>query len=290
MDLTYNKRSAHINGRSVRLGPALNYILHQHAYPVPVGHLLGEAMVIAAALGTALKFEGVFTFQAKTDGPVRLLVADVTNDGGIRAYAQFSPAGGAAGGRLLGKGYVAFTIDQKLKDERYQGIVEMEGHTLAEAVQHYFRQSEQLPTGIVVAVRQDAYGHWRGGCLMLQQIPHNVATLREHDTSIEDAWIRAMLLLGTCTPDELTDPALEANELLYRLFHEEGVRIYDPLAFRHQCRCSEKRVKNMLRSLPRNEIEALAIKGIVDITCEFCNKNYRFDEKERYILYSENLS
>lgn len=307
----FQLESTHLRGRLVRLGSTLDLILHQHAYPQAVGSLLAEAIVIAAALGTALKYEGVFTLQAKGDGPVRLLVADVTSDGGLRGYAQYTakdimenPLGAVVDARLLGKGYLAFTVDQKLKNDRYQGIVELQhapsgvgaSGSLADAVQHYFRQSEQLPTGIIAAVDCDAQGRWHGGCLMLQQMPRaggifgesaQIYNIRDSATAVADDWYRAMMLMGTCTKNELINPTLSAHELLYRLFHEEGVRVYDPQIFRHQCRCSEQRVKSMLRSLPREEIESLAVDGIVDVTCEFCNRSYRFDQAQRDALYDQ---
>lgn len=288
---TFQLEASALRGRLVRLGPVMDLILHQHAYPSAVGHLLAEAIVIAAALGTALKYEGIFTFQAKGDGPVRMLVVDVTHEGGLRAYAQvkeghdFTDAKADTG--LLGKGYLAFTVDQKNKDDRYQGIVTLEGGTLSEAVQHYFRQSEQLPSGIVAAVHQDAHGRWRGGCLMVQQMPREGGIAHVSDTALEDDWYRAMTLMGTTKPEELTDRLLGANELLYRLFHEEGVRVYEPHTFRHECRCSEQRVTNMLRALPRAEIELLADDGIVSVTCEFCNRHYKFNEIELEKLYTE---
>lgn len=288
----FQLETTQLRGRLVRLGPTLDLILNQHAYPEPIGKLLAEAMVIAAALGTSLKYDGIFTLQAKGDGPVRLLVADVTNDGGIRAYAQFSAKDipeGEANLRLLGKGYLAFTVDQKLNSDRYQGIVELQNSSLADAVQHYFRQSEQLPTGIIAAVRRDDLGRWHGGCLMLQQMPREGgvggAFLRDSSMASDDDWYRSMMLMGTCTPDELINPNLSADELLYRLFHEEGVRVYEPHPFRHQCRCSEQRVTNMLRSLPREEIEQMSVNGIVEVTCEFCNRSYSFDEDARDALY-----
>jgi molecular chaperone Hsp33 len=138
----------------------------------------------------------------------------------------------------------------------------------------------------MVAARQDERGRWRGGCLMLQLMPKE-GSAHAADTSTEDDWYRAMMLMGTCSPEELVDPALSPNDLLYRLFHEEGVRVYDPHAFRHECRCSEVRVKDMLRALPRDEIESLAIDGLVIVTCEFCNKGYKFDKGQRKALYAD---
>lgn len=287
----FQLESGAFRGRLVRLGPALDLVLHQHAYPDIIGTLLGEAMVIASALATALKYDGVFTFQAKGEGPVRLLVADVMSDGGIRGYAQFDKDqldGKKKNTKLFGaQSYLAFTIDQKKQDDRYQGIVELTGGTLAEAVQHYFRQSEQLLTGIMAAVKRDDHGRWHGGCLMLQQMPREGGIGYVSDTSNEEDWHRIMMLMGTCTSEELVDPMLDPNDLLYRLFHEEGVRVFEPHTFRHQCRCSATRVEGMLKSLPRQEIEDLAVNGVINVTCEFCNKNYSFDEKQRQALYAQ---
>jgi molecular chaperone Hsp33 len=305
---SFQLESSHLRGRLVRLGAALDLILHQHAYPEPVARLLAEAMTIAAALASSLNYDGVFTLQAKGDGPVRLLVADVMSGGGIRAYAQYDKdvlgknagkpeSAGVADTTLLGKGYMAFTCSLKNKDDRYQGIVALEGGTLAEAVQHYFRQSEQLSTGIVAAARRDAQGRWRGGCLLLQKMPRDGGILREPGSpllhmDVESAspeaedWTRAMLVMGTCTPQELTDADIVADALLFRLFHEEGVRVYEPLRLRHECRCSQARVEGMLRALPRTEIEELAENGRVTVTCEFCNKSYGFSEAEIEALYA----
>lgn len=287
--LPFQFESNHLRGRLVRVGPALDLILHQHAYPKAVGKLLAEAVVIAASLGTSLKYEGVFTLQAKGDGPVRMLVVDVTNKGGLRAYAQFTEkdlADHVSDARLLGKGYLAFTVDQNKKNDRYQGIVELQNRSLSEAVQHYFRQSEQLRTGIMVQVECDAKGRWHGGGLILQQMPREGGIVYDSTTVIDDDWHRAMLLMGTCTSEELTDPLLSPHDLLYRLFHEEGVRVYEPLHFKHECRCSSQRVENMLSSLPREEIEKLAVDDIVEVTCEFCNRHYRFERSQRDTLYA----
>jgi molecular chaperone Hsp33 len=280
--------SSHLRGRLVRLGPALDRILHQHAYPEPVAQLLAEAVVIASALASALKYDGVFTLQTKSDGPVRMLVADVTSEGGIRAYAQYDKDK-VHEDDLLGKGYLAFTCSLVGQEDRYQGIVALEGDTLAEAVQHYFRQSEQVPTGIMAAASRDAQGQWRGGCLLLQRMPREGGIIIETALPSAEAedWTRAMIVMGTCTVAELTDPALTTETLLYRLFHEEGVRVYDPHFYRHQCRCSQQRVVGMLRSLPRTEIEEMAENGVTTVTCEFCNKSYVFKAKDLDEVYGE---
>ena len=267
--MPFQLESSHLRGRLARMGEVLDTVLHQHDYPDAVGQLLAEAILVAAALAASL----VFTLQAKSDGIVRMLVADVTSDGGIRGYAQFDAHRLDTGEEsLLGEGHLAFTCALTGKEDRYQGIVALQGDGIAEAVQHYFRQSEQVPTGIMVAAKRNSDGHWRGGCLLLQRMPRDGGTLGDKRFDVEidapevEDWTRAMLVMRTCTPQELTDGALQPQDLLFRLFHEEGVRVFDTHALRHQCRCSPQRVTGMLRSLPREEIEDLAVGGVVTVT------------------------
>ncbi len=277
--LPFQLDSTHLRGRLVRLGPALDIILKRHEYPLAVAQLLAEAIVVAAALATALKFEGIFTLQVKSESIVRMLVADVTDQGAIRAYAQFDKekiTPGMERSELIGNGYLAFTVDQPLRDERYQGIVELTGGTLAEAVQHYFRQSEQVPTGIMTSVRCSDLGIWRGGCLLLQKMPREGGIVSEVQTPEAEDWQRTMILMSTLTDEELTSPDLASEDLLFRLFHEEAVRVYDPQPLHHQCRCSSERVEAMLRALPEKEIIDLADDGVLDVACEFCNRHYQF--------------
>lgn len=279
-----------LRGRLVRLGPALDRILTRHDYPAPVATLLGEAIALAISLSGALKYEGVFTLQTKGDGPIRLLVADVTTAGAVRGYAQFDaaklaqlgPEVGSSVPRLLGAGYLALTVDQGEHTERYQGIVALEGATLAECVHHYFRQSEQVEAGIKVAVGQrrdpDGQLRWRGGTLMIERLPKDggADTAREAE---DEGWRRAMVLMATGTSEELLDPDLTPEALLFRLFHEDGVRAYRPHALTAQCRCSRERVERMLTALPPRDLVDLAVDGKLVVTCEFCNATYSFDEE-----------
>jgi len=268
-----------IRGRAVRLSQAVDEIVHKHAYPAPVARLLTEMLTVAAALASALKYEGVFTLQTKSEGAVRLMVVDVTSTGAMRGYAQFDadavaalPAD-ASLPRLLGGGYLAFTVDQGEDTDRYQGIVELIGADLVECVQHYFQQSEQLKAGFKLAVTQQG-GRWHSGVIMLQRLP------REEQSSAaeidDEAWRRAMTLLASCTAKELLDEGLPIDDLLYRLFHEDGVRVFNGQSLRAECRCSRERVGSVLRSLPRDELKELEIDGALEVTCEFCNSKYRF--------------
>jgi len=283
--------ASHLRGRLVRVGPVLDEILSKHAYPEPVARLLGETITLAITLAGALKYEGIFTLQTKGDGPISLMVADVTSTGDVRGYAQFD-AERLAGAdidssapvpALLGNGYLAFTVDQGEHTERYQGIVELSGDTLSDGIQHYFRQSEQLDTGIKVAVAFTDLG-WRGGALMLQRLPEDQVQ-QTLGSDVADDWRRAMVLMGTCTDKEMLDPNLPANDLLFRLFHEDGVRVWAPANLNASCRCSRDRVATVLASLPRDEIAELKVNGNVEVTCEFCNSTYTFDDAQLDHIY-----
>ncbi|MEA1649850.1 Hsp33 family molecular chaperone HslO [Nitrospirillum sp. BR 11164] len=293
---------SNLRGRMVRLGPVLDEILGRHAYPGPVAQMLAETITLATTLAAALKYEGVFTLQTKGDGPINLMVADVTSAGAVRGYAQFdedklTAALEAAGGAsrpwapvptLLGKGYLAFTVDQGEHTQRYQGIVGLEGDRMDDCVRHYFTQSEQLATGIVVHAGLSDGGDWGGGAIMLQALPDEDAGSVASDakpSDLEDDWRRAMALLSTVTPAEVLDPALPVNDVLFRLFHEEEVRAYDPHGLAAQCRCSRERVVTVLKSLPRDEVAELKVDGAVDVACEFCSTHYRFDDAELETVY-----
>ncbi len=278
-----------LRGRLVRLGPTVDRILSQHDYPEPVATLLGEAITLAVLLAGALKYEGVFTLQTKGDGPVRLLVADVKTDGAVRGYAQYDATRlGEVGPRgdspsvpdLLGAGYIAFTVDQGDDTERYQGIVEIVGATLAECAQHYFRQSEQIQAGLKLAVaRAGDQGSWRAGGLMLQRVPPEGGHQPIGD-DVEDSWRRAMVLMSSVTAVELVAPDLPPRRLLWRLFHEEGVRVYDTHPVEARCRCSRERVAGILRAFPADEVDEMKQEAVTTVTCEFCNTRYDFTAAE----------
>jgi molecular chaperone Hsp33 len=285
-----------LRGRLVRLGPTVDRILAQHDYPDPVATLLGEAITLAVLLAGALKYDGVFTLQTKSDGPVRLLVADVKTDGAVRGYAQYdaqrlgevAPGSGPGGGNapvpdLLGSGYIAFTVDQGDDTERYQGIVSITGATLAECAQHYFRQSEQLQAGLKLAVaRAGEEGAWRAGGLMLQRVPPE-GGLAPIGDDVEDAWRRVMVLMSSTTPAELVAPDLPPRRLLWRLFHDDGVRVYDTHSVEARCRCSRERIAGILRAFPADELDDMRKDAVTTVTCEFCNTRYEFaaDDLER---------
>ncbi|MEZ5670305.1 MAG: Hsp33 family molecular chaperone HslO [Alphaproteobacteria bacterium] len=275
-----------LRGRLVRLGPVVDEILARHAYPGPVAVLLGETLALCAALAATLKYDGVFSIQAKGDGPVSLLVADVSTSGDIRGYARYEPerlsgidttdrSSPAPVAALLGDGYLAFTVDQGSNTELYQGIVALEGDTLAECVHHYFRQSEQLPTQVLVAADRGASGGWRAGAMLVQKLPPEGGFPISAEIADED-WDRATALMHTCSNAEMLDPHLSPHTLLYRLFHEDGVRVYDTRPLKAGCRCSRDRIVDVLRGIGAEELEDLEQEGHVEVVCEFCNRKYVF--------------
>lgn len=273
---------SHLRGRFVRLAETVDFVLRAHAYPQAVSELLGQLLVLAGALAGGLKFKGSFSLQIRGDGPVGLLVADCTNEGRMRGYAGFDPERVAemadeAPMTLLGRGVLALTIDQRtIGGELSQGIVELGGRTLSDCMLGYFERSEQVRTGIRVAVGRDPMtDRWQAGAIVMQALPTTDPRL---ELEADEDWRRAMVLLGSATDDELLDPALEPDDLLFRLFHEDGVRVFRPLTLTPGCSCDEQRVATMLQSFPLDDIEAMRQEdGSITVTCQFCSRVYHFD-------------
>jgi molecular chaperone Hsp33 len=275
---------ANVRGRAARLGAVLDQLLGLHNYPRVVEQIVAEAAVATVLLASLLKYDGVFTLQAKGDGPISLMVVDVTTAGDLRAYARFEedrlPAAGGAADieALFGQGYLAFTVDQGEDSEGYQGIVALTGPALTDSLAHYFEQSEQLSTAVRLAARKYPDG-WRAGAVLIQHLPEeDEGRIPKSPADNEEDWRRASILLGSVADVELLDRTLDLNSLLYRLFHEEQVRAFTPHAVQRGCRCSAERVERVLRSIPRAELDDLKVDGVVVVTCEFCSTAYRYDE------------
>ena len=284
---------AAVRGRIVRLGPAVDDILGRHGFPDPLSQLLGQAAALVAMLGTSLKFDGKLILQAQGDGPVGMIVADYTAGGGLRATATIAEgqretvakARGAELHYLLRKGHMVMTVDQGADMERYQGVTPLDGPTLAKATVSYFAQSEQIPTAIELAVGRvvDADGaeRWRAGGVMVQFVPGEGGT-RERGEEVlmaeedREAWNRAAILLETAKADELLDPTVAPEQLLYRLFHEDGVRVFAPKTAHFACTCSREKVAGVLAQYTRADIEDMIEDGAVEVSCDFCREQYRF--------------
>ena len=276
--------SSGLRGRLVRLGGVADAVLAGHDYPEPVARLICETLVLANILASTLKYDGIFTLQTKGDAVVPTLVVDVTSAGHVRGFAKVvaerltadTPATVPA---LLGTGYIAFTVDQGPQTQRYQGLVPLEGETMADCVGAYFRQSEQIDTGIKLAVGRDGEG-WRAAGVMVQRLPEEGARpVPASDT--EDDWRRAMVLLESATEAELLSPELSAHRLLYRLFHEDGVRVFTPRPLTMACRCSRRRLVDVLASFSAEELADYAeADGLLRVVCEFCAAEYRLSEAD----------
>jgi molecular chaperone Hsp33 len=307
--LPFAVKALDLRGRIVRLGAAVDTILTSHDYPTPVAKLLGEAIVLTVMLGSALKFEGRFILQTKSDGPVRMLVVDFASPGTVRACASFDAervaaavaANAADPGKLLGHGHLAMTIDQGPDMSRYQGLVPLEGGDLEQAAHEYFSRSEQIPTRVRLTVAEEfragAGGprrHWRAGGILAQFLPNSIERSRQADldpgdappgTTVhvlpeDDAWVEGRSLIATVDDIELLDPALSSERLAYRLFHERGVRVFRAAPVQAQCSCSRTSVENMLRSFSQNDRDDMVENGRITVTCEFCNSTYVFQPDE----------
>lgn len=277
---TFQLDVSNLRGRILRLDTTINDILSRHKYPEPVLQLTGEATILALLLSSMLKYDGIFTLQTSGNGPVSMLVADIADKGTIRACARYDaeaiPTVVPNPKDLMGEGYLAFTVDQGPDTEQYQGIVELTGTNLQDCVQHYFMQSEQITTGIRMALSRGADGKWRGGAIMLQRLPEQVQAVTGE--SQEDDWRRTMILMQSCTDEELLDSSLTQNDLLFRLFHEEEVRVFDPEPVHEGCRCSRERAENIIGMLSPEEKQEMTVDGIMQVKCEFCDREYDFQD------------
>lgn len=275
-----------LNGRLVRLGNSVDTILTRHDIADSVKTLLGKALALGAGLATALKYDGIFTIQIKGDGPVSMLVVDVTSAGDIRGYAQVNgelPSDDEATASpvetLLGTGYLAFTVDQGPEMERYQGIVELKGAQIEDSIDYYFEQSEQFASKVHLAAGKTPEGQWRACCIVLQRLPEEGGTGKAREDGDED-WVRAATLMKSATPQEMLDSRMGPNDLLYRLFHEDGVRVFDAKPLDVGCRCSREKISTVLKKLPDDDLEHALVDNKVSVTCEFCNITFDFSRKE----------
>ncbi|WP_245197946.1 Hsp33 family molecular chaperone [Jiella mangrovi] len=298
-------------GRGVQLGPMLDQILARHDYPEPVSRLLAEMIVLTVLLGTSLKFEGKFIVQTQTDGPVDLLVVDFATPSSVRAYARYDEevleqaekSGATSSEELLGHGTLALTVDQGSYSQRYQGIVELNGEGIEAVAETYFRQSEQIPTTVKLAVAKIArrgdngfVESWRAGGVIAQFLPESPDRMRmpdlpggdlpegtdefEEGDEFDDAWLEVRALVDTIEASELADPEVGVERLLFRLFHERGVRVFPADRVIDDCSCSRERISEVLSNFSAEEIAESIEDDTIKVTCEFCGTNYEFDPSE----------
>ena len=282
-----------VRGRLIRLGALADALLSRHSNHPAVTALAGEALALAAALAGALKFRGSFSLQAKGNGPVPMLLADCTEAGALRGYARadaerldtlmgtlLAENAEPDASTLLGGGYLAFTVDQGPDTERHQGIVAIEGDTLADMALHYFRTSEQLDCILQLACARTEEG-WRAGALVLERVAGAGGIGPDIDQEAQDdSWVAATAIAATLTAGELLDESLSPDQLLHRLFATEGVAIDRSRALAYGCRCSRARLSGILEGFSRDDLDHMAVDGNVVMTCEFCNLDFHFGREE----------
>jgi molecular chaperone Hsp33 len=278
-----------VRGRLVRLGPLADALLTRHDNDDSVTRIAGEALALVAALATALKFRGSFSLQAKGDGPVNMLLADCTDTGALRGYARAVPDRLQAlldddpepsAMALLGRGYLAFTVDQGPDRERHQGIVGISGADLSEMALHYFATSEQIRCTIRLACARTEAG-WRAAALILERIAGSGGIDPAMDEAAqEESWRTATTLAATVSDAELLDDSLPAERLLYHLFHTEGVAADRPRALAYGCRCSRQRLSGILDGFAADDLDHMTVDGDIVMTCEFCNVDFRFPRED----------
>ncbi len=256
-----------IRGHLVHLDASWRALIEHRQYPPVIRDMLGQAVSASLLLAATIKFEGVLSLQLQGDGPVHLMLAQSTSGLGVRALARYREPGAeaVAGSAMFGAGNLTVTLENDDLSQRYQGIVPISGDRLAESLQLYFENSEQLPTRLWL--HADEYG---ASGMLLQRLP------QEDGPAVGDAWRRVQLLGDTLSAAELSH--LADTDILHRLFNEDDVRLFEPEPVFFRCRCSRERVAGMLRALGEQESRSvLRERGEMEVRCDFCNRAYRFD-------------
>jgi len=266
-----------VRGEIVHLDATWRAVLERHDYPEPLRTTLGELMAAAALLSATIKFTGSLILQVQGSGPVKLIVVECTSDQTMRATAKWDgelPAGGFRA--LVGNGRFAITIAPNDARQTYQGVVSLEGESVAATLEHYMASSEQLETRLWLASDPN-----QAAGLLLQRLPGSSA-------ADPDAWNRAVRLGETVTTQELL--GLPARQIVHRLYHEEDIRVFEARVVSFRCSCSRERVVNMLRMLGREEVRSiLQERGAVDVSCEFCNRRYAFDAVDAEQIFASEV-
>ncbi len=282
-------------GRLVRLNKVIDTILQKHQYPTPVSAVIAENSALAAILASSIKYDGLFTLQTESNGPVSMVVVDVKSDGTMRACAKFDEAhleqaqalrkmSGEIepAPHLMGEGHLAFTVDQGPDTQLYQGIVDLQGKTLTDCALRYFKQSEQIDTALQLFLLppQGESKSWSAAGIMIQKMPVKGGKEFLDEDAAKDAWEQAQVFLHSLTADEVFNADLSAEEILHRLYHDNNLVITKSMEYKFGCRCNRDKLLNTLRSFDQDEIEHLAENGKITAECHFCGEKYVFDKGE----------
>lgn len=281
-------------GRLIRMSSVLDTIIGKHCYPRPVAAVVAESTVLAAMLASTLKYEGLFTLQTQSNGAVSMVVVDVTSEGKIRACASFDEEHLKqnqelrktsdeieAAPHLMGKGHLAFTVDQGPNTELYQGIVDLQGKNLTECALRYFKQSEQIDTDLKLFLQapEGESGSWLAAGIMLQKMPLKGGN-ESSPEEMEEAWNEAKVFMESLTQDEVFDAELTSEQLLHRLFHANNLSISKCKNYSFGCRCSREKLLQTLSTFSEDDINAMLENNKVTATCHFCSEKYVFDKGE----------
>ena len=281
-------------GRLIRMSSVLDTIIGKHCYPRPVAAVVAESTVLAAMLASTLKYEGLFTLQTQSNGAVSMVVVDVTSEGKIRACASFDEehlkqnqelrkTSGEieAAPHLMGKGHLAFTVDQGPNTELYQGIVDLQGKNLTECALRYYKQSEQIDTDLKLFLQapEGESGSWLAAGIMLQKMPLKGGN-ESSPEEMEEAWNEAKVFMESLTQDEVFDAELTSEQLLHRLFHANNLSISKCKNYSFGCRCSREKLLQTLSTFSEDDINAMLENNKVTATCHFCSEKYVFDKGE----------
>lgn len=282
-------------GRLVRLNDVINTILTKHSYPLPVSAVIAESSVLAALLASSLKYDGLFTLQTESNGPVSTVAVDVKSDGTMRACAKFDEEHLAKSQRLrkcegeiepaphlMGEGHLAFTVDQGPDTQLYQGIVDLQGKNLTECALRYFKQSEQIETALQLFILppQGESKNWSAAGIMIQKMPSKGGKENPEEEIAQEEWNQAQIFMHSLTADEVFNADLSPEELLHRLYHDNKLVITESKEYKFGCRCSREKLLKTLRSFGEEEIEHLAENGKITAECNFCSEKYVFDKGE----------
>jgi len=282
-------------GRFVRLDKVINTILDKHQYPKQVSAIVAESTALAALLSSTLKYQGLFTLQTKSNGPVPMVVADVTSDGKIRACANYDEEKIRRAQELrkttdeiepaphfMGEGVLAFTVDQGPNTQLYQGIVELQGKDLSECAARYFKQSEQIETylKLYLHIPQKKGEKWKAAGVLLQKIPSKGGQLTENEEQLNEAWNQAVIFMQSLQENEIFDEHLETQTLLHRLYHADKLSISHTKDYSFACRCQRDKLLNTLHTMKPEDIEDMCENNKITATCHFCGTTYSFDKGE----------
>jgi molecular chaperone Hsp33 len=282
--IPFTLKNSEVKGRITRIDNDLDIILNQHQYPDPIAKILGELLIVSSLIGSQFKNDILLTIQLQIKDTNQYIVADYQSPGNIRGYANFDKIEESKTySDIVSNSLLMVTIDQQ-NNNRYQGVVEIKNNNISQAIEEYFYQSEQINTLIKLSIGKiilpKKHEAWCGSGIMLQKLPHK---------NEESSWEEAQIYFSTIRDDELLDPNLNLEDLLYSVFNQMDVTIYEPLTIIHKCRCSRERVEKVIESLGYEEANSILIDDLISVSCQFCNKSQNFSKTDLEKIFNRCL-